>query len=63
MVQETANLDIGDVIGQSVAFDKSGKSLLVGCSDGEIKIVSVDKNEVISSVKAHEGGVHSVLVN
>jgi WD40 repeat protein len=46
-----------------VAFDKSGKSLLVGCSDGEIKVVSVDKNEVISNVKAHEGGVHSVLVN
>ena len=57
------NLDIGDVIGHCCTFDKSGKSISVGCSDGEIKVVNIEKSEVVSSVKAHEGSVNSILVN
>lgn len=63
MVQEVSNTDIGDVIAHCCAFDKTGKYITVGCSDGELKVFSVDKGEVVSQIKAHEGGVSSIHVN
>jgi len=62
-VQEVANLDTGDAIAHVVEFDKSGKSVAVGCSDGEIKFVNVERNEVTSQIKAHEGSVSDLVFN
>ena len=45
-VQELATIDTGDVIAHSLAFDKSNKTLAVGCSDAEIKIINVEKGEI-----------------
>lgn len=39
MVQEVFTLDTGDVIAHCCQFDKTGKKVLVGTSDGEIKVV------------------------
>lgn len=47
-VQEVTNLDTGDAIAHVVEFDKTGKSVAVGCSDGEIKFVNVERNEISS---------------
>jgi WD40 repeat protein len=35
----------------------------VGCSDAEIKMVSIDKSEVVSVLKAHEDAVNGVVIN
>ena len=56
-------MDTGDAIAHVCEFDKSGKQVAVGCSDGEIKFVSVERNEVVSSLKAHEGSVNDLVFN
>ena len=63
MVQEVANLDTGDAIAHVCEFDKTGKQVAVGCSDGEIKFVNVERNEVVSQIKAHEGSVSDLVFN
>jgi hypothetical protein len=40
-------VDTGNAIALSVCFDKNSKQVAVGCSDAEIKLISVDKGEVI----------------
>jgi WD40 repeat protein len=47
----------------SVAFDKNTKIVAVGGSDAEIKIISVERGEMISSLKAHEDAVNGVTFN
>lgn len=56
-------MDIGDAIALSVSFDKNSKLVAVGCSDAEIKMVSVEKSEVVSVLKAHEDAVNGVIIN
>lgn len=57
MVQELMNVDTGDAIAHCLAFDKSTKSLAVGCSNAEIKIINIEKGEITSSLKGHEDAV------
>ena len=63
MVQELMQVDIGDAIALSVAFDKNSKMVAVGCSDAEIKMVSVEKGEVVGVLKSHEDAVNGVVIN
>lgn len=63
MVQELVTVDVGDSIALSVSFDKNSKLVAVGCSDAEIKMVSVDKGEIVGSLKSHEDAVHGVVIN
>jgi len=63
MVQEVTNIDTGDAIAHVCEFDKTGKQVAVGCSDGEIKFVNVERNEVTSSIKAHDGSVGDLVFN
>ena len=43
MVQELLTIDMGDTIAHSLAFDKNTKTIYVGCSDAEIKVVNMEK--------------------
>ena len=63
MVQEIMNVDTGDAIAHCAEFDKTGKILNVGCSDGEIKQITVEKGEVTSTLKAHEGSVSDLVIS
>lgn len=63
MVRELLQLDTGDAIALSVCFDKTSKHVAVGCSDAEIKMVSIDKGEIVSVLKAHEDAVNGVVIN
>mmetsp|Transcript_33534 Transcript_33534/g.41375 ORF Transcript_33534/g.41375 Transcript_33534/m.41375 type:complete len:127 (-) Transcript_33534:79-459(-) len=63
MVQEVTNLDTGDAIAHVVEFDKTGKQVAVGCSDGDIKFISVERGEVVNNIKAHEGSVNDLVFN
>lgn len=55
MVQEISTIDVGDTAAHCCAFDKSGKVLAVGCADGEIRMVNIDKSgEISAKFKAHE---------
>jgi len=36
-------VDVGDTLAHCLAFDKKTKSLAVGCSDAEIKIINIEK--------------------
>lgn len=56
-------IDTGDAIALSVCFDKNSKLVAVGCSDAEIKMVSIDKGEIVSTLKAHEDSVNGVVFN
>ena len=62
-MQEIGTVDVGDVIAHCCAFDKSGKQLIVGCSDGEVKIINLENNSVAGQFKAHEGSVNDLVVN
>ena len=63
MVQELMTVDTGDAIAHSLAFDKATKSLAVGCSDAEIKIIKIEKGEISSTLKGHDDAVTSLYVN
>lgn len=63
MVQELIQIDTGDAIALSVCFDKNSKNVAVGCSDAEIKMVSIEKGEISASLKAHEDSVNGVVIN
>jgi WD40 repeat protein len=47
----------------SVAFDKNAKTVFVGGSDAEIKVVNLEKGELVGPLKAHEDAVNGVVVN
>jgi len=64
MVQELFSVDTGDAIAHCLAFDKSTKSLAVGCSSSEIKIINIEKGEMTSSpLKGHDDAVTSLYIN
>ena len=56
-------MDTGNAIALSVAFDKNTKVIAVGCSDAEIKIISMEKAEMVGSLKGHEDAVNGVIFN
>jgi len=62
MVQEVMTIDTGDVIAHSCAFDKNAKTVAVGCSDGDIRMVNVEKQD-FTELKAHTNSVNGVLFN
>ena len=62
-VQEVSTIDTGDVIAHSCAFDKTGKQLFVGCSDGELKTINLETNQMAGSVKGHDGSINDLIVN
>lgn len=65
LVSQLLTVDVGDTSINACAFDKTGKFLVCGCSNGEVKILNVQSGgEVVSSFKAHEkAAVSSVIVN
>lgn len=63
MVQELINVDTGDAIAHSLAFDKSTKTLAVGSSDSEIKLINIEKGEVTSVLKGHDDAVTALYIN
>ena len=63
MVQEVLQLDTGDSIAHSVCFDKTNNTVAVGCGDGSIKIINIEKGEVTSTLKGHDESVNSVIIN
>lgn len=48
-----------------MTFDKTGKYVIIGCSNGEVKMLNIQADgEVAASFKAHDkAAVSSVLVN
>jgi WD40 repeat protein len=66
MVQELMQVDTGDAIALSVAFDRNAKYIAVGSSDAEIRMISMqgDKMGEISAVlKGHDDAVNGVVFN
>ena len=67
MVQEVMQVDTGDREGKTFAmstcFDKNSRVLAVGLSDSDIKIVNIEKGEIVSTLKAHEDSVNGVVIN
>lgn len=62
-VTEVCTIDTGDAIAHCNVFDRQGKFIAVGCSDAEIKMISVEKQELAGSLKGHESAVNAVLVS
>lgn len=60
---EVCTVDVGDVIAHCCGFDKTGKQLVVGCSDGDIKVLNLETNSLAGAFKAHEGAVNDLVVN
>jgi WD40 repeat protein len=56
-------VDTGDAIALSVSFDKNSKLVAVGCSDAEIKMINIEKGEIVSVLKSHEDAVNGVVIN
>ena len=63
MVQELFTVDTGNAIAHCMAFDKSTKMLAVGCSDAEIKMINIEKGELVGSLKGHGDAVTSLFIN
>ena len=63
MVQELASIDTGDSIAHCLQFDKSTRSIAVGCSDAEIKVINIEKGEVTANLKGHTDAVTSLHIN
>jgi sperm-associated antigen 16 protein len=67
MVQELMQVDTGDSIALSVAFDRNAKYIAVGCSDAEIRIVNMQsgdkRGEIVATAKGHEDAVNGVCYN
>ena len=57
------SVDTGDSIAHCLAFDKSTKSLAVGCSDAEIKMINIEKGEISNTLKGHNDAVTSIYIN
>ena len=59
-------VDIGDAIALSVAFDRNAKYIAVGCSDADIRIVQMSgdkQGEIVSTIKGHDDAVNGVIFN
>jgi WD40 repeat protein len=58
-------VDIGDTCANTCVFDKTGKYLAVGCSNGEVKMLNVQNGgEVVASIRAYDkAAVSAVLIN
>ncbi len=56
-------MDTGNAIALSVAFDKNSKTVWVGGSDAEIRVVSMEKGEIGTTLKGHEDAVNGVTIN
>ena len=63
MVQELFTVDVGDTIAHCVAFDKKTKSLAVGCSDGEVRMVNLEKQQISNQIKAHDDAINAIYIN
>jgi WD40 repeat protein len=66
MVQQLMQVDTGNAIALSVAFDRNAKYVAVGSSDAEIRMVNMqgDKlGEITSVLKGHEDAVNGVAFN
>lgn len=63
MVQEICTIDTGDAICTGLDFDKTSKQILVACSDAEIKMINVEKQEIVNVLKGHDDAVNKVIVN
>ena len=46
-----------------LCFDKSTKSLAVGCSDSFIKMINIEKGEITNILKGHDDAVNSLYIN
>ena len=42
------SIDVGDSIAHCLGFDKSTKTIAVGCSDALIKVINIEKGEIVS---------------
>ena len=63
VVKEICNVDAGDAMAMSVSFDKNSKMVAVGCSDAEIKMINIEKAEIVGVLKSHEDAVNGVVIN
>jgi len=63
MVQEVLQIDTGDTIAHSVSFDKTNNVIAVGCADGSIRIINIEKGEIVNTLKGHDESVNSVVIN
>ncbi len=63
MVQEVLQLDTGDSIAHSCCFDKTNNTVAVGCADASIKMINIEKGEVVSTLKGHDDSVNSVIID
>lgn len=63
MVQELTCIDTGDAIAHSCCFDKTSKLCAVGLSNGEIKFVNIEKNEITQTLKGSEDAVNAIVIN
>mmetsp|Transcript_7547 Transcript_7547/g.6679 ORF Transcript_7547/g.6679 Transcript_7547/m.6679 type:complete len:83 (-) Transcript_7547:31-279(-) len=63
MVQEVLQIDTGDSIAHSVSFDKTNNVVAAGCGDGSIKIINIEKGEIVNTLKGHDDSVNSVVIN
>lgn len=63
MVQEILQMDTGDAICHSATFDKTGKTIVIGCSDGLMKTIDIEKAEIIGTMKGHDDSINEVIVN
>lgn len=65
-VQELMQVDTGDAIATSVAFDRNSKYIAVGGSDAEIRIVNMQgdkQGEITAVLKGHDDAVNGVCFN
>lgn len=63
MVQELFSVDTGDAMAHCVAIDKATKNVAVGCSNAAIKIINIEKQDVVHSLTGHEDAVTSLYIN
>jgi sperm-associated antigen 16 protein len=65
-VQQLMQVDTGDAIAISVAFDRNSKYIAVGSSDAEIRIISMQgdkQGEISALLKGHDDAVNGVAFN
>jgi WD40 repeat protein len=46
-----------------LCFDKSTKSLAVGCSDSFVKMINIEKGEITNVLKGHDDAVNALYIN
>lgn len=56
-------MDCGDTIAHCLAFDKNTKTLVVGCSDAEIKVINVEKQQITNQLKGHDDAINAIYVD